>query len=116
MSAVQKEWSRARAALADAYSDASLGLYKRGRASTVNQRNRPNLAAENEPGSTRRAALYLRVSTGRQAEHDLSIPDQRTQLQSWTPVRHRRQRSGVTVLRRYLSHHALACPRLTPSR
>src|SRR5205807_10266762 len=32
-----------------------------------------------------------------------------------TPVRHRRQRSGVTVLRRYLSHHVLACPRLTPN-
>ena len=31
----------------------------------------------------RRAALYMRVSTGRQAEHDLSIPDQRQQLQSW---------------------------------
>jgi site-specific DNA recombinase len=30
-----------------------------------------------------RAALYMRVSTGRQAEHDLSIPDQRQQLQSW---------------------------------
>jgi site-specific DNA recombinase len=30
-----------------------------------------------------RAALYLRVSTGRQAEHDLSIPDQRQQLESW---------------------------------
>src|ERR1700709_395306 len=30
-----------------------------------------------------RAALYLRVSTGRQAEHDLSIPDQRRQLQSY---------------------------------
>jgi hypothetical protein len=28
---------------------------------------------------TTRAALYLRVSTGRQAEHDLSIPDQRKQ-------------------------------------
>ena len=26
-----------------------------------------------------RAALYLRVSTGRQAEGDLSIPDQRRQ-------------------------------------
>ena len=26
-----------------------------------------------------RAVLYLRVSTGRQAEHDLSIPDQRRQ-------------------------------------
>jgi site-specific DNA recombinase len=30
-----------------------------------------------------RAALYMRVSTGRQAEHDLSIPDQRSQLKSW---------------------------------
>jgi site-specific DNA recombinase len=30
-----------------------------------------------------RAALYMRVSTGRQAEHDLSIPDQHQQLQSW---------------------------------
>jgi DNA invertase Pin-like site-specific DNA recombinase len=30
-----------------------------------------------------RAALYLRVSTGRQAEYDLSIPDQRSQLKSW---------------------------------
>ena len=33
--------------------------------------------------STGRAALYLRVSTGRQAENDLSIPDQRRQLQSY---------------------------------
>src|SRR4249920_1057516 len=32
-----------------------------------------------------------------------------------TPGRNRRQRSGVTVLRRYLSHHVLACPRLTPN-
>ena len=30
-----------------------------------------------------RAALYLRVSTGRQAEHDLSIPDQRRQLRAY---------------------------------
>ena len=30
-----------------------------------------------------RAALYLRVSTGRQAEHDLSIPDQRAQTIGW---------------------------------
>src|SRR5215472_3741059 len=34
-------------------------------------------------GSTLRAALYMRVSTGRQAEHELSIPDQRRQLRSW---------------------------------
>src|SRR5215469_9292341 len=33
--------------------------------------------------STLRAALYMRVSTGRQAKHDLSIPDQRSQLKSW---------------------------------
>src|SRR6266436_8743047 len=31
-----------------------------------------------------------------------------------TPVRNRRQRAGVTVLCRYLPHHILACPRLTP--
>ncbi len=31
------------------------------------------------PAPVLRAALYLRVSTGRQAEHDLSIPDQRAQ-------------------------------------
>uniref|UniRef100_UPI003A84B0B7 recombinase family protein n=1 Tax=Sphingomonas sp. GlSt437 TaxID=3389970 RepID=UPI003A84B0B7 len=30
-----------------------------------------------------RAALYLRVSTGRQAESDLSIPDQRRQIESY---------------------------------
>src|SRR5690242_6725366 len=38
--------------------------------------------ANDEPDS-RRAALYMRVSTGRQAEHDLSIPDQREQLRRW---------------------------------
>ena len=36
-----------------------------------------------QPASGSRAALYMRVSTGRQAEHDLSIPDQRGQLNSW---------------------------------
>ena len=30
-----------------------------------------------------RAAIYLRVSTGRQAEHDLSLPDQRAQIKEW---------------------------------
>lgn len=34
-----------------------------------------------------KAALYLRVSTGRQAEHDLSIPDQRTQTSTWVAAR-----------------------------
>lgn len=37
--------------------------------------------------SAERAALYLRVSTGRQAEHDLSIPDQRAQTGAWVAQR-----------------------------
>ena len=45
----------------------------------MKQRNEPILI--NEAPSAPRAALYMRVSTGRQAEHDLSIPDQRAQLQ-----------------------------------
>jgi hypothetical protein len=31
-----------------------------------------------------RVALYLGVSTARQAEKDLSIPDQRNQLERWS--------------------------------
>lgn len=34
-----------------------------------------------------RAALYMRVSTGRQADSDLSIPDQRRQLMAYCTVR-----------------------------
>lgn len=34
-----------------------------------------------------RVALYLRVSTGRQAESDLSIPDQRRQIESYCLAR-----------------------------
>ena len=34
-----------------------------------------------------RAALYLRVSTGRQADNDLSIPDQRTQARAYCASR-----------------------------
>ena len=34
-----------------------------------------------------RVALYLRVSTGRQAETDLSIPDQRRQVRAWCEAR-----------------------------
>ncbi|MBP2152102.1 DNA invertase Pin-like site-specific DNA recombinase [Xanthobacter flavus] len=34
-----------------------------------------------------RAALYLRVSTVRQAEHDVSIPDQRRQGEAWCAAR-----------------------------
>jgi site-specific DNA recombinase len=42
----------------------------------------PDLVLE-ESRDALRAALYMRVSTGRQAEHDLSIPDQRSQLKAW---------------------------------
>jgi len=34
-----------------------------------------------------RAALYFRVSTGRQAESDLSIPDQRRQALAYCDAR-----------------------------
>ncbi|MFM5908177.1 MAG: recombinase family protein [Novosphingobium sp.] len=34
-----------------------------------------------------RAALYLRVSTGRQAEHDVSIPDQKRQGEAYCLTR-----------------------------
>ncbi|MEA2758596.1 MAG: site-specific recombinase [Methylobacteriaceae bacterium] len=40
-----------------------------------------------EPAATTRAALYLRVSTGRQAEADLSIPDQRRQALAFCAAR-----------------------------
>lgn len=39
------------------------------------------------PQSSATFCLYLRVSTGRQAESDLSIPDQRNQLHSWVQAR-----------------------------
>ena len=37
--------------------------------------------------ATVRAALYLRVSTGRQADSDLSIPDQRRQAKGYCASR-----------------------------
>ncbi len=43
-----------------------------------------NIGATTSP---QRAAVYLRVSTGRQAEHDLSIPDQRAQTSGWIAAR-----------------------------
>ena len=49
-----------------------------------------------------RAALYLRVSTGRQAEHDLSIPDQRAQTANWVVAR------GWTVVAEYVEPGASA--------
>src|SRR3546814_19123240 len=49
-----------------------------------------------------RAALYLRVSTARQAEHDVSIPDQRRQGEGWCAAR------GLKVVDTYVESGASA--------
>jgi site-specific DNA recombinase len=49
-----------------------------------------------------RAALYLRVSTGRQAEQDLSIPDQRRQLVGYCEAR------GIEVVAEFVEPGATA--------
>ncbi len=54
------------------------------------------------PAPVLRATLYLRVSTGRQAEHDLSIPDQRAQTANWVAAR------GWTVVAEYIEPGASA--------
>src|SRR6202047_2175698 len=55
-----------------------------------------------EEAHSLRAALYMRVSTGRQAEHDLSIPDQRSQLKSWCRA------NGHTVMMEFVEAGASA--------
>ena len=47
----------------------------------------PIKAETRETAAGTRAALYLRVSTGRQAEADLSIPDQRRQALAFCAAR-----------------------------
>jgi site-specific DNA recombinase len=59
-------------------------------------------APYSENSVARRAALYMRVSTGRQAEHDLSIPDQRRQLESWC------RSQGFTVAAEFVENGASA--------
>lgn len=54
------------------------------------------------PASALRAGIYLRVSTGRQAEQDLSIPDQRAQTKAWVAQR------GWTVVSEYVEPGASA--------
>jgi len=49
-----------------------------------------------------RAALYLRVSTPRQAEKELSIPDQRRQLEAWC------KQHGMDVVAEYVEPGATA--------
>ena len=54
------------------------------------------------PASAARTAIYLRVSTGRQAEHDLSIPDQKAQTEAWVAQR------GWSVVAEYVESGASA--------
>jgi site-specific DNA recombinase len=49
-----------------------------------------------------RAAVYLRVSTGRQAEQELSIPDQKAQIRAWCALR------GWSVVAEYVEPGATA--------
>ena len=65
------------------------------------------LADESQPPV--QAALYMRVSTGRQAEHDLSIPDQRCQLKSWCRA------NGYHVVAEYVEAGASAGDDRRPS-
>jgi site-specific DNA recombinase len=46
--------------------------------------------------SGKRVALYARVSTTRQAEADLSIPDQIRQAETWC------EQHGMTLVRQYI--------------
>ena len=55
-----------------------------------------------------RVALYLRVSTSRQAEKDLSIPDQRNQLRAWC------REKGYTVVAEYVEPGASATDEKRP--
>ncbi|CAH1665943.1 Recombinase family protein [Hyphomicrobiales bacterium] len=48
---------------------------------------KPNAAANADDAAPMRVALYMRVSTGRQAESDLSIPDQRRQATAYCKSR-----------------------------
>jgi site-specific DNA recombinase len=60
------------------------------------------LAVRQDERSRLRVVLYLRVSTGRQAETDLSIPDQRRQIEAWAVSR------GHTVIGEYVEAGASA--------
>jgi DNA invertase Pin-like site-specific DNA recombinase len=65
------------------------------------QRQTPGFRDESSASSPR-AALYMRVSTGRQAEHDLSIPDQSRQLRMWCRA------NGYTLVAEFIEAGASA--------
>ena len=66
------------------------------------RRQRVHADRATSSASTTRAAIYLRVSTGRQAEHDLSIPDQKAQTEAWIAQR------GWRVVAEYVEPGATA--------
>jgi site-specific DNA recombinase len=68
----------------------------------MNRRSQTSLPEAETPACSRCAALYMRVSTGRQAEHDVSIPDQRTQLNAWCRA------NGYTVAAEFIEAGASA--------
>lgn len=68
----------------------------------MNQDNAPNFNGAKGPAASVRAALYLRVSTGRQAQHDLSIPDQKSRSESWC------KSHGWTIVAEYIEPGATA--------
>jgi hypothetical protein len=55
-----------------------------------------------ESAAASRVAIYLRVSTGRQAEQELSIPDQKKQAQAWIAQR------GWSIVAEYIEPGASA--------
>ncbi len=69
---------------------------------TTTGERRERAQANGGAASAARAATYLRVSTGRQAEHDLSIPDQKAQTQAWVAQR------GWVVVTEYVEPGASA--------
>ena len=66
------------------------------------QRGTVNTTRVGEAASALRAAVYLRVSTGRQAEQELSIPDQKAQIRAWCAAR------GWSVVAEYVEPGATA--------
>jgi site-specific DNA recombinase len=67
-----------------------------------NQHRLPKGVPDRSSSAPLRAALYMRVSTGRQAEHELSIPDQCSQLRSWCHT------NGHEVVAKYVEAGASA--------
>jgi site-specific DNA recombinase len=68
----------------------------------MDHRSRASRAQLSQSVSGSRAALYMRVSTGRQAGHDLSIPDQRSQLNAWCRAK------GYSVIAEFIEAGASA--------